>query len=1685
MLNLFTKSNRTTFGISSLIFGLLIGVQLSSAATFGGGHFSGPTSSTIEGELSGTSADSDYEQTVYCPDTDAWHQHGYTNTSGYTEGYEYYMYVKYLRFYLHDDFVDSIDLSTMECSTPSGYVSCDGGTATDDGGLEVTIVRGDTSSDAVYPDYIQWEYGITDRGDRPFIPGYNDYDADGDVDTSDQEYRWFYETLDFDFDEDVVTGDSATTDSALYVSFYAYDQSCGDWSDSDCWQEVEEDGETGYHWNNHTTTLVTNYECEEVACDSLAITPSSLSVADVFNDTDLEVTATGTDGSDITGDSTFHYQAYEYDSSRASPDASGSFKRQGNDLEGGDSTVRYNNSLPGDAITVCVSDYNGVDYCGSGVCEVELEFPYCTDLDITSPGISLPAEGPYEANIRIDADADFDEGTDWPYSVTYESTDLNATFDGTTTPYTTTDWTVAYYSEEVGSNTVSVGLDDENGDGVSDDVANLCNDSFDYTITENDCIELHIVSPLVITADDMAGTVTVTWTGNTTTGILTPPFTVSTSDGVGSIYDPATGVTMTGTHTLVMGYSVEITGGTPGADITVTSNLYPTDPTCRDVIPSETPEEIAPVCEDLTLGTPYIIDSTGTEVPIDLTDAADLATLYGTNVVCWDYTLNVSDTTYLGTLEAAGYTDNTATAYTGTTLTLDAYDSTGTTLVDSDSNTNTADVSITGYTSYTGTLCFENYEEGNYITLGILTEEAACFADEELPPLEEEESYVCVDLEMDPDSYTMSATDADAGTITVTIDVTGSDALWTGNLIVEYTGSGDLYYTDGSASAYGDGHLEIPVSGTATTVTVTYVGGVAGDIVTSYIEDEDTLCNDVFTITQEGTSGGNYCIDVEMSPDSYVMSASDATAGTIAISTMVTASDAAWSGNLIIANTGSGDLYYSSGSASTESDGHLEVAVSGTSTTVTATYVGGVAGDTVTSYIEGEALICTDAFSITQGTTTVTPGDDDSSGDDDDDDTSGGGGGGSNVCLDVSFGEDSIDTVEGADESTEICVDTEDSSEDLDVSYYCGDTAGTILYDDDNNGTYDTATGDVTIEDVGNGDCVDIIFEDICEDAEISVDTQGEGKSCSDTLPVEIQELGTFSKFIFTFNFSLEKNSHSDENVFFAHDEDRAFYTLQYDPAGGEEDITFTDSMWDGTLEGKNGDGTSSGGDVELATNYSELTSATAYSRYSTLVNMGFGCPDITNEATCHELHNEEYIVPYVESFDTYFYKTFIPYLAYDDNTSESTLIDVCEYDPLSGDLTSTEVCYDPDYSPENPSPYNKVVIENAGTVVDIAVIRIRYVGIINSGLECSDGADECLTEEFQNDAELQVYDGIDSLTASARLVVLCSYLLTENAGDVYLEVALEGGSDISCIFVDEDEATSNYANTDALIILEGSSEETTSSSTYLSDPTGTTISLCDSDSSSTGLIGNLSSYVCEIVNTVTDLWRKTTVETTTESHVSQATRNTVTLQSSNVDSTSGNGSTASDNWSSLAGALSNSNNPDSNILYFNGCLGVSTCTTSAGKLTLGSLEVPAGAWTIIVENADLVIAGDISYATATDLSDYKNLPSVAFVVQGGDIYFKNTSYHNVGVYYTDQNFYGNSKDTDTNGDWRSPVDGVLTVDGSLYGNIQHLMDAARFVAPPTLEGGGLVIRYDSRILLNTPPSLSEYVDVSTEKAIN
>ena len=222
-------------------------------------------------------------------------------------------------------------------------------------------------------------------------------------------------------------------------------------------------------------------------------------------------------------------------------------------------------------------------------------------------------------------------------------------------------------------------------------------------------------------------------------------------------------------------------------------------------------------------------------------------------------------------------------------------------------------------------------------------------------------------------------------------------------------------------------------------------------------------------------------------------------------------------------------------------------------------------------------------------------------------------------------------------------------------------------------------------------------------------------------------------------------------------------------------------------------------------------------------------------------------------------------------------------------------------------------------------------------------------------------------------------------------------------------------------------------------------------------MVGNLSSYVCEIITSVSDLWKSSTVEGTTESLVSQATRNAVTNQ--NLESYS--------SWDELYEDLHNHNNPDSGILYFDGS------RSTSSTITLDTMTVPSGAWTLIVENAQLNLTGNISYDTTTDVTD---MPSVAFVVLGGDIYIGRNAKEISGVFYTDQAF---------NGEERSAVTDELTIYGSIYGYVQPLLDSANYVGPPTLDGGGIVVRYDSRIILNTPPALSEYVDVNTEQGVN
>jgi hypothetical protein len=746
--------------------------------------------------------------------------------------------------------------------------------------------------------------------------------------------------------------------------------------------------------------------------------------------------------------------------------------------------------------------------------------------------------------------------------------------------------------------------------------------------------------------------------------------------------------------------------------------------------------------------------------------------------------------------------------------------------------------------------------------------------------------------------------------------------------------------------------------------TLCWPGYEETNVLSIYIKGEEALCSDTTASVEPA------CIDLELDPNEIAIEADEESAGRTRLTINVTGESSSFVGNLIVESDGEGELKYANGDSSEFSDGHLEIPVRGATDRATAFYIGGTEDDSVRAYVEGSERLCEDEL-------TVTALEED------------------RVCYDL---EISID-----DNELSIEIDSDIENQTLVVEYVCEDG-------DEGRFAEENLDGDESLT---------VDFDDICNVEEVTAYIEDEEEVCKDTIAV-LEEIGTLEKYIFTFNFSIEKDKYSDEDIFFSHNDDFSFWTLEYDPVGNEDEVEFRDTMWGGgSLGGTLGDGSLSGGSVTLA-HPGDDGDAQTWNDYSEIKSLGLTEDNEIGSSSLGSVASSEglYWIPYIKNIET----------------NAVSRIYECDGDEDS------DVCYSEGSSPDAGA----VIIRNAGIVSEDEVIRIRYVGLVNSNLNCDDPDDDCLTELFQNTGTVETTGA--SVSEEANLVVLCAYLVTRNAGDVYLEENFESGTDISCIYPDES-YDQDYANIEGLVILDESvsNEVDYDGSTYI----------CESDSE--GIIGNLSSYVCEIVNKVSDIWSRDVIEERTEFFVSQEIRNVDTDQN-------GASNMSFSDWDTLVSTLDNNNNPNSKILFYEG---------SGDTLTLGRLTVPEGAYTLIVENADLVLSGDITYANSTN---FNNLPSVAFVVLGGDIHITTGAHELHGVFYTNQAFTGTT---------RSAVYDDLVIYGSVYGNIDQLLEAADYVGSPTVDGGGIVIRYDSRILLNTPPGLSDYVNVNSQKAVN
>ncbi len=1396
------------------------------------------------------------------------HEHIHYNDSTDTSSRMYIGVVHEFAIVFDDDFLDSVDTSTMTCTNGDDtYRDCGFNKDTDLGDVVYSTSNGHWNGVTVTyqtlnwidgdPVGLLWEYATDSDAD--------DYDDNPWIGSGGQKV----EGISFEADDYTIES-SATTTSWTKMEYF-YTDPDGDYMDTGNWHHVYTsqvsshssavDPDSDYiYWYGINGTVVSNFPaCEEaVTCESLSITPETgdLDMSDVLSDVNFTVTATGSDGSNITGDSEFTYYLNKYGSSDTAGDADGGLKYgysyvgRSTPATTSDSTVTFKNTEPGDSLYVYVSDYEGDSY--RSTCYAEVQLPYCTDLDITDPTgsfgsayVGSTSGDEYETNITIDTDTS--SGTEsWPFDVTYESTDSTATFDGNSTPYTTTDNTIASYLS-TDSATVDVYIDPEY------DVAGTCNDSFYYTliptVTIPSCGTLEITTPTApITEAAMeAGDVQISWTSTLTDGTTNPStFMCTSSNPTGSFRD-VTGMTSTATITTPM-TTVYYTGE-PGDTITCMSVTPYSGGACIDTITSEE-DTTAPVCEDLSLGTPTITnETTGRSDTIDLSDQDDLELMYRDDTVCFPFEVNV-ESGFSGTLQASGYTDSTESTLSSGLLSL-TVDSVGSYVG------NPATVGITGATTYTGTVCWENFDENYVLNLEVVGSESVCSDTVTLPPLEETPPP-----------------------------------------------EGD----DDDDSHGGGGHS-------------------SGD------DDDDLTCDEVVDVNDND-----------------------------------------------------------------------------------------------------ESAIC-EEYSM-------------------------------EVCVE----DDDIEVVSDGDQ----------------ICYY-------DQSDTDHSDPLDCSDDSLTIPGESSRSCYDVIIDEgnVCE-SDITVEYNGD---ICETFSPEQAEVGVLNKFIYTFNFISNQVFDSDKDVFFSHDEDRAFYTLEYEPSGAESTLVFTDDMWDSDgVEGVFGDGDNglTQGHVNLAESFGDLTEY----KYEDIKRFGFGDEYEEGSGDLADI-----VDGYTDSESSY--QTFVPYLKYpsdgNNDTDPSDVIYACgPSENEEGETVYGEdgiLCYNPEYTPEEDG---RIVILNADGIPSDATLRIRYIGIVNSGIidNCDNESDECLTEIFENSAKVfadpadvedpENTDTCDEDSAcsedSAKLVVLCSYLQTQNGGDIYLEGDLNSGADISCAYIDDEQNYSSYSNTDGLVIREAedsdddddstsSSTESTGSATYY-DATYSldNVSLCD-DASDDNFIGNISSYVCEIVSAVSDLWKGSTVSSTTDSNVEQSIRNADTAQASDKERYS--------SFAAMRTALENANNEDSGILYFQGEEGGSSTITLTG--TSGYFDIPCGAWTLIVKDADLHISADtLRYDTSCTADSGMNyttdLPSIAFVVEDGDIYIEDSAYNLVGVYYTNQ---------DITGDTRSAVDGSLEIDGSIYGNINPLLDAANYVGPPDLNGGSVVVRYDSRILLNTPPGLSEYVDVDTQKGVN
>jgi len=383
--------------------------------------------------------------------------------------------------------------------------------------------------------------------------------------------------------------------------------------------------------------------------------------------------------------------------------------------------------------------------------------------------------------------------------------------------------------------------------------------------------------------------------------------------------------------------------------------------------------------------------------------------------------------------------------------------------------------------------------------------------------------------------------------------------------------------------------------------------------------------------------------------------------------------------------------------------------------------------------------------------------------------------------------------------------------------------------------------------------------------------------------------------------------------------------------------------------------------------------------------------------------------------------------------------------------------------------------------------IRIVYEGLVETviddefcelyeGEECgetfintADGEEYFFAEDIPGEGEREYYGENPLDEVNAIVYSICPFFYTAE-GDILLETGFDTGFDLSqCFEIPNVEDTVVVPKPPVEITPQTGGREIQEYSHSLCKqefeeelgdiPAGSPL-LDYADP-----VDRLSSLVCEVATQVAEEWQRVSIEQTVEESITRASRFNQNLNFLE-DGIFPSGRFTDEGYdfvNNLAPQNEKNPNPENQIFV-----------KTNGDLIIGapgtSTQVSGSkAKTVVVIGHDLFINSNIVYDPNSPNA------SIAFVVLDGTINIDPSVEELSGVYYvqsssSDAGFIASTNDESSKKQ--------LTITGQVYGDINPLITKRKYVGDPTKGGGNVVISYDARILSNTPPALTEFINL-------